>query len=77
MVNIVAVDSTAMVSATGSARNTANTLSWKKTGRMKISGMSRMIFLSTARNRDIYAFPRAIKVCWQAIWIPKIKDIAM
>ena len=37
-----------MVSDTGSARNTANTLLSKKCGSIKISGISRIIFLRQA-----------------------------
>ena len=35
-------------------------------------GISRMIFRRMARNREIRALPRATKVCWQAVWMPKM-----
>ena len=51
----------ARISLTGSARKTANTLSDKKSGRIKIS------FRRHARSRLIFACPSAIKLCWQLI----------
>lgn len=35
-------------------------------------GISNMTFLLTAISRDTFAWPKAIKDCWQAIWAPKI-----
>ena len=35
-------------------------------------GISSMIFRRTARNSDTLALPRATKVCWQAVWMPKM-----
>ena len=64
--NTMLVMVTASTSATGSAKKTANTLSFKNSGRIKIIGMSRMIFRNRARNRDTFACPKATKVCWQA-----------
>ena len=52
----------ARISLTGSARKTANTLSDKKSGRIKIRGIRRH-----ARSRLIFACPSAIKLCWQLI----------
>ena len=40
-------------------------------------GISRMIFRRMARNREALALPRAMKVCWQAIWMPKMPVAAM
>ncbi len=54
----------ARISLTGSARKTANTLSDKKSGRIKIRGIS---FRRHARSRLIFACPSAIKLCWQLI----------
>ena len=75
--NMVAVVHTASTSATGSARNTAKDLSAKKWGRIKIRGMSRMIFRRAARNSEVLALPKATKVCWQATCTPKIPVAAM
>ena len=55
----------ATISLTGSARKTANTLSDKKSGRIKIRGISRISFRRHARSRLIFACPSAIKLCWQ------------
>ena len=60
----------ARMSAMGSARKTAKTLSAKNRGRIKISGMSKIIFRSSARKRDILASPKATKVCWQEFCTP-------
>ena len=49
----------------------------KKWGRIKMRGISRRIFRRIARNREVLALPRAIKVCWQAICTPKIPVAAM
>ena len=60
----------ARISLTGSARKTANTLSDKKSGRIKIRGISRISRISFrrhARSRLIFACPSAIKLCWQLI----------
>ena len=63
MVNSVVVVVAAIMSEIGSAKNTAIHLSavniW---GRMKISGMSRIILRSTARKIEYFALPIAIKV---------------
>lgn len=52
-----------MVSDTGSARNTANTLLSKKCGSINISGISKIIFLRQAIKREALALPRAVNVC--------------
>ena len=57
----------ARISLTGSARKTSNTLSDKKSGRIKIRGISRISFRRHARSRLIFACPSAIKLCWQLI----------
>jgi hypothetical protein len=56
-----------VMALTGSARKTANTLSDKKSGRIKIRGISRISFRRHARSRLIFACPSAIKLCWQLI----------
>ena len=61
-----------MVSDTGSARNTANTLLSKKCGSIKISGISRIIFLKSAMNNDTFACPSEMNDVWHAHWIPKM-----
>ena len=61
--NNVAVTITAIISDTGSAKNTANTLSLKKLGKMKINGINNISFLRHAKNKEIFAWPRATKVC--------------
>ena len=66
-----------MVSDTGSARNTANTLLSKKCGSIKISGISRIIFLRQAIKRDAFAFPRVVNVCWTDIWMLNMQKTAM
>ena len=30
-----------------------------------------------AKKRELFAFPRAMKVCWQAIWAPKRQVLPM
>lgn len=65
--NNVTVVMTAMISAIGSARKTARTLSVIKDGRMKISGIKSTILRKTARKALILEFPKAIKLCWQEI----------
>ena len=67
---------TAITSATGSAIYTAMALFSKKCGSIYMSGMSRIIFLNIARKSDVFAFPMAMNVCWQAICMPKIPDTA-
>lgn len=69
----VTVTTAAIISLTGSARNTANTLLSKNKGRMKISGIKRMSFLKQASSRLTFACPKAMKVCWQANWKPREK----
>ena len=90
------VNKTAIISATGSARNTENVfvtsgirpkifsgviaaakLSGIIAGNIKINGIRRIIFLNTARKTDIFASPKAINVCWQAICAPSIHDVAI
>ena len=66
-----------MVSDTGSARNTANTLLSNKCGSIKISGISRIIFLRQAIKMDAFAFPRAVNVCWTDIWMLNMQKTAM
>ena len=68
--NVIVVTVAAMISLTGSARNTANTLSAKKCGRIKISGISRIILRRQASSRLTFAWPSAMKLCWQLIWKP-------
>lgn len=80
MAKVHPVVTTANVSATGSARKTAMACSApcrKNRGRMKIKGINRMIFRKTAKNRDTFALPNAIKVCWQAICAPKMSEAAI
>ena len=67
----------ARMSLTGSARNTPNTGSATRCGRIKMSGISRMILRSQASSRLTLACPSAIKLCWQAIWKPMAKMPAM
>ena len=67
MKKVIVVTVAAMISLTGSARNTANTLLSKKFGRIKIRGISRSSFRRHARSRLIFACPSAIKLCWQLI----------
>ena len=52
---VIVVTVAARMSLTGSARNTANTLFSKNIGRIKMSGISRMIFLRHARSRLTFA----------------------
>ena len=60
---VVVVTAAAMISETGSAKNTAKTLSVKKLGRIKIMGISRMTLRSKAMIRLILACPRAMNAC--------------
>jgi len=62
--NVINVTDAAMKSDIGSAKNTANTLSAKKFGRIYINGINKMIFLNNAKNMDTLACPRATNVCW-------------
>ncbi len=71
--NMATVTQTAQKSATGSAKNTPIVLFSIKRGRIKISGISKNTLRSSARNTDTLAFPRAIKVCWQATCAPNIR----
>ena len=68
--SMVPVTVAAIMSLTGSATNTANTLLEKKSGRIKISGIRSTSLRSHAMSRLIFAWPSAIKVCWQAICTP-------
>ena len=77
LVNSITVQLTAIISAAGSARKTAVVLSAINAGRMYISGISRIIFLSKARKRLHFALPREIKVCWQAICAPNTQFTAI
>ena len=52
---VVTVTAAARMSDTGSARNTANALFAKKFGKMKMRGISRMIFRRQAISRQIFA----------------------
>ena len=61
--NIIVVTAAAIMSLTGSATNTPNTLSVKKFGKMKISGISKISFLRNAIIKLIAACPRAMKLC--------------
>ena len=70
---VMVVMAAARISLTGSARKTANTLSDKKSGRIKIRGISRISFRRHARSRLIFACPSAIKLCWQLLWNPMEK----
>ena len=67
----------ARISLTGSARKTPNTGFGSRCGRMKMSGISRMILRRQASSRLTLACPSAIKLCWQAIWKPMAKIPAM
>lgn len=60
-VNNIAVVSTAIASANGSAIYTAIALFSKNIGSMYISGIKSSIFLSIAKNKDVFAFPMANK----------------
>ena len=62
---IIVVIIAASISLIGSARKTANTLFWIKSGRIKIKGINKISFLKQASNRLTFACPRAIKLCWQ------------
>lgn len=53
--NTMVVTVAAIISLTGSAKNTANTLSSKKFGKMKINGISKIILRKNARNKLIFA----------------------
>ena len=75
--NNVVATLTDIKSDTGSAKNTANTLFSMNAGRIKINGISKIIFLKHAINKDIFAWPRDTKVCCTAIWIPKIPETAI
>ena len=66
--NSVVVVAAANKSATGSARNTANSLSAKKCGRIKINGISRKTLRSSARKSEILASPSATNDCWNPVW---------
>ena len=72
--NIAAVVHTASVSATGSAKNTAKAafLKMPSRGRSRMSGMSRITLRSSARKIATFACPSATKLCWHAIWMPKM-----
>ena len=55
---------TAIVSDIGSAKNIAFTLfPGNKRGIIYINGINNTTFLSKAKNMDIFAYPREIKVC--------------
>ena len=41
-------------------------------GNININGIKSIIFLSKAKNNEIFAFPRDKNVCWQDICAPKI-----
>lgn len=76
-VNSAAVVHTAMVSAMGSAINTALALSSKKCGRIKISGISSSIFLNIERKIAVGAWFKATRLYWQATCTPNIADVHM
>ena len=61
--NAIVVTVAARISLTGSARNTAKTLSAKKFGKIKIKGINKIILRRQARKRLIFACPSAIKLC--------------
>ena len=65
--NKLAATATDIKSDTGSAKNTANTLSAKKFGKMNINGINKIIFLRHAINNDSFACPNETKVCCTAI----------
>ena len=68
----MAVKVTARVSAAGSARYTEVVFSKGRIpGSRYIIGISRTNYRTTATAMDSTALPRALKVIWQAIWIPK------
>ena len=62
---VIVVIIAASISLIGSAKKTANTLFWIKSGRIKIKGINKISFLKQASNRLTFACPRAIKLCWQ------------
>ena len=73
LINRTTVKITAMISAAGSAIYTAMVgLEVKILGIIKINGIRRINFLVMATAMDAFAFPKAAKVSWQAIWTPKI-----
>ena len=59
----------ARISLTGSARKTANTLSDKKSGRIKMRGISRISFRRHARSRT--AQHRVVKKMQALNWVKK------
>ena len=71
--NIVTVVRTASTSDMGSAIKRPFTPRFPMAGRMIARGISRITFLSSARNMEIFAWPKARKVCWQAHCAPKIR----
>ena len=59
---------TDIVSEIGSAKKMALTgLLVNILGRIRMKGISKITFRSKAKKMDTFAFPSAIKVCWQAI----------
>lgn len=52
---IMTVTATEIKSAIGSATNTPNTLFVKKSGKIKINGINKMIFRNKAKNSDFRA----------------------
>ena len=62
---VIVVIIAASISLIGSAKKTANTLFWIKSGRIQIKGINKISFLKQASNRLTFACPRAIKLCWQ------------
>lgn len=76
MKKAVVVAAAAIKSLTGSARNTAKALFRMNSGKIKISGISRISLRRHAINKLIFACPNAIKACWQEIWKPTEKPQA-
>lgn len=53
-----------MISATGSAKRTPKSPFSVKFGSININGTKRTTFLKSAKNKEIFALPKAKKVCW-------------
>ena len=59
----VTVVNVAIISAIGSATSTPINLSWNKLGNIYIKGTNKTTFLNNAKNKDIFACPKAKNVC--------------
>lgn len=67
-VSVVMMD---RISDIGSAMKSPFVPKFPIVGRISARGINRITFLSRARNIEILACPSAMKVCWQAHWMPK------